>query len=319
VSAAEALLVIVLPVFLLVGLGYGSVRLRVFPEAGIDGLIRFATNIAVPALLFRSIYGLDLGAAIDPRHLAGFYAAAVICFASATLASRVLWRRRPGESVATGFPALFSNSVLLGLPIFERAYGAGAAMDPVFAIIAFHAPACYIIGIVTMELARRDGGSIAGALATSAGEILKNALTIGILLGFAFNLGGVVLPGPVTEVLDLLTEAAIPVALFGLGGVLTRYRLRSAVSEALMVSAFSLALHPALAWLFTDQLLGLPEGFVRAAVVIAAMPPGVNGYVFAAMYGRAVGTAASTVLLGTALSVVTVTLWLGFLGGAAIG
>jgi hypothetical protein len=192
-------------------------------------------------------------------------------------------------------------------------------MDPVFAIIAFHAPACYIIGIVTMELARRDGGSIAGALATSAGEILKNALTIGILLGFAFNLGGVVLPGPVTEVLDLLTEAAIPVALFGLGGVLTRYRLRSAVSEALMVSAFSLALHPALAWLFTDQLLGLPEGFVRAAVVIAAMPPGVNGYVFAAMYGRAVGTAASTVLLGTALSVVTVTLWLGFLGGAAIG
>lgn len=318
-SVIEALLVIVLPVFLLVGAGYASVRSRLFPEAGLDGLISFATNIAVPVLLFRAIYRLDLGAALDIRHLGAFYGAAVICFAGATLAALLVWRRRPGESVAVGFPALFSNSVLLGLPIFERAYGPGPAMEPAFAIIAFHAPTCYLIGIVTMEIVRRDGGSILGALRRSAAEILRNALTMGILVGFAFNLGGVPLPGPAAEMLDMLAEAALPVALFGLGGVLTRYRLRSAVSEAAMVSAFSLLLHPALAYLFTAHLLGLPEAFVRAAVVIAAMPPGVNGYVFAAMYGRAVGTAASTVLLATALSVLSVAGWLGFLGGASFG
>jgi len=55
-----------------------------------------------------------------------------------------------------------------------------------------------------------------------------------------------------------------------------------------------------------------------AAVVMAAMPPGVNGYVFAAMYGRAVGTAASAVLLGTVLSLLTITVWLALLGGAGM-
>ncbi|MEL6220304.1 MAG: AEC family transporter, partial [Pseudomonadota bacterium] len=124
---------------------------------------------------------------------------------------------------------------------------------------------------------------------------------------------------PLAAMIDLLASAALPVALFGLGGVLTRYKLRAEVSEALMVSAFSLILHPLIAYVLAAHVFGLGDAFVRAAVLIAAMPPGVNGYIFAAMYGRAVGTAASTVLLATALSVVTVTVWLGILGGADFG
>ncbi len=317
-STLSALLVIVLPVFLLVGLGYGSVKLRLFPDAGVDALIGFATTIAVPALLFRSIYALDLGANVRIEHLTAFYGAAVVSFAGASLAGRFLWRRRPGEAVALGFSALFSNSVLLGLPIFERAYGAGA-MEPVFALIAFHAAFCYLIGIVTMELVRQDGTGIAAALARSAKAMFRNALTLGIGLGFLFNLGGVPVPGPVAEVLDMLAMAALPVALFGLGGVLTRYRLASVGTEPLMIAVFSLAVHPALAFLLAAHVFALPEPFVRAAVVIAAMPPGVNGYLFAALYGRAVGRAASTVLISTVLSLVTITLWLGFLGGGALG
>jgi predicted permease len=47
------------------------------------------------------------------------------------------------------------------------------------------------------------------------------------------------------------------------------------------------------------------------------MPAGMNGYMFATMYNRAQGAAASTVLLGTGLSVLTVSFWLWMLGGAA--
>ena len=316
-SALHALLLIVLPVFLTVGLGYGAVRWRLFPDAGVDALIGFATNVAVPALLFLSIYRLDLARAVDPAHIGGFFGAATICFVLAILLARTVWRRRPGEAVAIGFCALFSNSVLLGLPIFERAYGR-EAMEPVFAIIAFHAAYCYLVGILTMEFSRRDGVAPREALVRSLSAIFRNMLTLGILAGFAFNLGDLPVPGAVEETLGLLAAAALPVALFGLGGVLTRYRLRTEFSEAMMVAALSLVLHPALAWVFAAQVFALPEGFVRAAVVIAAMPPGVNGYIFAAMYGRAVGTAASSVLLSTVLSVGSVTLWLWFLGGATL-
>ena len=317
-SAIGALLTIVMPVFLVVGAGYASARVGLFAEGAIDALVRFASTIAVPVLLFRAMYTLDLGAALRPAHLAAFYAGAIACFVGAILAARLGWRRRPGEAVAIGFLAFFSNTVLIGLPIIERAYGA-AELQAAFAIIAFHAPFGYLVGIMSMELARRDGAPLGTALRRTASGMFHNALTIGLALGLAVNLAGIALWEPIEGAVDMLARAALPVALFGLGGVLTRYALKRELGEALMVSGFSLIVHPAIAWALADLVFGLPDQFVRAAVVIAAMPIGVNGYIFADMYGRAVGTAASGVLLATLLSVLTITAWLAALGGAALG
>jgi hypothetical protein len=314
-STAAALLTIVMPVFLVVGAGYAAVRLRVFPDASINALVGFATGIAVPVLLFRAMYRLDLGDAIRLDLLVSFYSAMLVCFVVAMALARLAWRRRPGEAVAVGFVAYFSNSVLLGVPILERAYDA-AELEAGFAIIAFHAPFGYLVGILTMEFLRRDGASVGVALGRTASAMFRNALTIGLMAGLAVNLAGIELWEPVEGAVDMVARAALPVALFGLGGVLTRYSLKREIGEAGMTSAVSLLLHPFLVWVLADKVFALPPEFVRGAVVIAAMPTGVNGYVFAQMYDRAVGTAASGVLLATLLSVVTITGWLAFLGGA---
>lgn len=317
-SAAAALLTIVMPVFLVVGAGYAAVRWRVIAGGSIDALLSFATGIAVPVLLFRAMYRLDLDAAIRWQHLASFYIGSLVCFIGAIVLARLVWKRRPGESVAVGFLAFFSNTVLLGLPIIERAYGV-AELQAAFAIVAMHAPFGYLVGILTMEFSRRDGAPLTTALRRTASGMFHNALTIGIVLGLAANLSGLRLWEPVEGAVDMIARAALPVALFGLGGVLTRYSLKREGGEALMASAFSLLVHPFVAWLLAAQVFGLPDAFVRSAVVIAAMPAGVNAYVFAQMYDRAVGTAASGVLLSTLLSVATITFWLAFLGGAHLG
>ena len=59
--------------------------------------------------------------------------------------------------------------------------------------------------------------------------------------------------------------------------------------------------------------MALPEDAFRSVVVTAAMAPGANAYLFASMYGRATRVAASAVLLGTALSVLTASMWLALL------
>ena len=307
-----------MPVFLVVAAGYAAARTKLFSDAAIDALVRFATMVAVPVLLFGAMYRLDLNAAIRLDHLASFYIGALTCFFGAMLLARLVWKRRPGESVTVGFLALFSNTVMLGLPIIQRAYGP-EELQAAYAIIAMHAPFGYLVGIVTMEFMRRDGAGLATTLARSASAMFRNALTIGLVLGLAANLSGVRLWEPIEGAVDMVSRAALPVALFGLGGVLVRYSLKLALGEALMTSAFSLFVHPFIAWVLAAHVFGLPDAFVRGAVVIAAMPTGINGYVFAEMYHRAVGTAASTVLLATLFSVVSITLWLAFLGGAALG
>jgi malonate transporter len=307
--------VVVLPVFLVIAGGYAATRSGLFSSSAVDGLMVFTQSFAIPCLLFRALVDLDLGAVFDPRLLVSFYTGAVTGFVLGILGARRLFGRRPGEAVAIGFGALFSNSVLLGLPIMERAYGADA-LAPTFAIISIHAPFCYLVGITTMEFARADGRGLADTMRAVARAMFRNALMIGLMLGFVVNLGDIPLPGPLRAGLDMMADAALPAALFGLGGVLTRYAIRASLAEAGMIAALSLLLHPAIALLLSAGVFGLSEGFVRSAVVTAAMAPGVNSYVFASLYGRGQAQAASTILLATGISVLTVSGWLAVLGGA---
>ena len=317
-SAFFALLAVVLPVFAIVGAGYGLVRLKRFPDAGVDGVLRFATNFAVPILLFRAMYGLEFSAAFRLDHQVSFYAASACCFVLGGLLARCVWKRRPDAAVAAGFAAMFPNSVLLGLPVMERAYG---RLDEIHALIVFHTPFCYFVGIAAMEICRRDSASPSGSfgLLETAAKIGKamfhNPLVIGLTAGFAANVSGLAMPEPAAAAVDMLADAALPASLFGLGGALARYAVSKRMGETLTVTGISLFAHPALAWLLAVQVFALPAPFAQSAVVMAALPAGVNAYIFATLYGTGRETAASTVVIATALSLATIPLWLAVLGG----
>jgi predicted permease len=299
---------VTLPVFLLIGAGYAAVRRDLFSQGQVDGLMVFTQRFAIPCLLFQAMAGLDLAAGFDWRLLASYYSGSIVCFAAGILGGRLWLRREAEDAVAIGFAAMFANTVLLGLPIAERAFGA-ESLAPNFAIIALHAAFCYATGITAMEIARVGGGGPLAGLRSVGASLLSNPLMIGVVLGLALNLSGLPLPRPLSEAVALAARAALPAALFGLGGVLVQYRPEGDVRGIALVCGLSLLVHPAWAWSM-GRLLDLGEGPFRAAVVTAAMAPGVNAYLFAAMHGRAVRIGASSVLIGTVMSVATVSGWL---------
>lgn len=306
----SALIEVILPVFLIIAVGYLSVWRKIMTRPAIEGVMTFTLKFAVPCLLFSAIARLDLGQEFNLRFLASFYAAATASFIAGILGARILFKRSWEDSVAIGFVALFSNSLLLGVPITERAYGADALAGN-FAIIAVHSPFCYGLGITAMEIARAR--TARQSLPKTVFSILKamfsNALVLGIALGFVVNLAAIPLPEPVWAALDLLVRAALPAALFGLGGILYFYRPEGDLRTIIYAVSLSLLLHPALAFTL-GQANGLNTDQMRSLVITAAMAPGVNTYVFASMYDSAKRVAASAVLIGTAGSVLTVWLWL---------
>jgi len=137
---------------------------------------------------------------------------------------------------------------------------------------------------------------------------------LAIGLGFIVNLTSLTLPVAVAGGLDLVIRAALPTALFALGGILYQYRPEGDFREVLWVCLISLVIHPAIALFMSTQVFDLSQGMVRGAVLTAAMAPGVNSYIFASMYGTARRVAATSVLVGTLLSVVSVSVWLLILG-----
>lgn len=308
----QTLIDVILPVFLVIGAGYGLTWRGMMSEAGIDGILKFAQGFAVPCLLFQAISHIDLEATLNPALLGSFYGAALICFGTGLVAARYLFRRGIEDSVVIGFCCLFSNSVLLGLPITERAYGADALTGN-YALIAFHSPFCYGVGITVMEIVRHRGQSGAQLTRAVLKAMFSNALVIGIMLGFAVNLTGFPVPGIVDDALGLITRAALPAALFALGGVLYQYRPEGDMRVIVMICAVMLILHPTLTWLF-GRISALPDDLFRSAVMTAAMAPGFNAYIFANLYGHAKRVAASSVLVATGASILTAWFWLGMLG-----
>lgn len=306
----NALLDVILPVFLIIGVGYLAAYRKIVDDAAVDGIMKFAQNFAVPILLFRSVSQLDLAQSFDPALLVSFYAGALTAGALGYFGARHIFDRTPADAVAIAFVASFSNSLLLGLPITERAYGS-AALAGNYAIISIHSPLLYGIGITLMEIVRSKGEGLAklALLRRVLKSILTQPLVIGIMCGFAVNLFGMPLPGVVVSAVDMMVKAAIPAALFGLGGVLLRYRPEGDMRAIGYVSLLTLVIHPMITF-GLGHVLGLTVDQMRSAVITAAMAPGVNAFLFANMYGVAKRVAASTVLLATGATIVTAWGWL---------
>jgi malonate transporter len=297
------------PVFALVALGYFSVRLRLYPEGGVAGLISFVNNFATPCLLFQAMLKVDFGSTFNAQYLLSFYIGAFICFGISYAIARYVFKRRAGESVAVGFSAFFTNTVLLGLPIIQRAYG-DEALPLLFAIVGFHAPVLMSFGMVVMEFARRDGEPLGKAIGQSLLRVVQNPLLIGISLGIAANLADVSIPSILDDATQMLATAVLPAALFGLGGALVQYELRESWGQALISSVFKLIIHPLIVLFLAHYVFELRFELVRVAVLTAAMPSGLNVYIFATFYNRSTDIAANTVLQSTVLGMFSISAWL---------
>ncbi|WP_083101024.1 AEC family transporter [Pseudophaeobacter leonis] len=304
----QSLIDVILPVFLVVAAGYAATQRGYFTPTQIDGLMKFTQGFAIPCLLFRAIANLDLSNSFDPGLLISFYTGAAICFCIGMTGARLLFKRDWEDAVVIGFCCLFSNSVLLGLPITERAFGP-ENLTGNYAIIAFHSPFCYGLGITVMEVVKNRGAGSLKTVSSVLTAMFKNVLILGISLGFAVNLAGLTIPGTVDAALQLLIQAALPTALFALGGVLVQYRPEGDLRAIGFVCVTALMVHPSIVWIMGGTL-GVKQDLFRSGVLNAAMAPGFNAYIFANMYGRAKRVAASSVLIATAASVFTVWFWL---------
>lgn len=300
---------VVVPVFAIIVLGYLAVRFKLFPREGVRGLVAFVNNFATPCLFFRAMATADFSAEFNWAVIIPFYVGALTVFVVGSVVSSKIFGNRPGEGVSAGFAATFSNTVLIGLPIIQRAYGPGSLVTTL-SIMAFHAPFLITVAMLAMELVRRDGAPLHKALGVAAVRIVANPLLWGIAAGAVANVFQVQFPEPVDAFLVMMTAAVIPAALFGLGGALNEYRISESWAQSLTMALLKLLLLPGIAYVLLYHVLRIDHEYARYAVLLASMPAGINAYVFATYYNRSVNIAANTILLSTVLSVVTVTGWL---------
>jgi malonate transporter and related proteins len=167
---------------------------------------------------------------------------------------------------------------------------------------------------VLMEVSRGTRGELRRLPWKLVTSVLGNPIIVGLGAGVVANRAGLTLPPIVDGFTEMLGRAAIPCALFATGAALRAFSIRGALPRATMLLVLKGAVHPLLVWLVCSRLLDLDPLWTAVAVVLAAMPVGVNPHLFAARYGVAEAETATAVALSTPLAVVTVTLALWAVG-----
>lgn len=300
---------VILPIFALMALGYVAVLRRLYPAEGVKSLIAFVNNFATPCLLYHSISTSDFRSAFNLSIIGPFYLGAFVCFGLGILIARRGFNNRPGESVAVGFSGTFTNTVLVGLPIITRAYGSDA-LPVTLSIIGLHGAILLTLGMVTMELVKRDGQSLGKTLLVAMRRVVSNPLIWGIAAGIIGSVLEVKLIEPAEAFFVMMSQAVVPAALFGIGGALVEFKLSENWKQALVASLIKLIVHPAIAYALMIWVLHVPMDIARYGILLSAMPAGVNIYIFATYYDRGVSVATNTILIATVLSALTISGWL---------
>ena len=301
--------VVILPVFLLVLLGFFVCSVNLLKKSFVDSLAKLCQDFGIPFLLFFNLAILDLNNAFDFQILICFYISMVISFLAISCISYFIFKQPYINSIILGFCAMFSNGVLLGLPISERAFGSESLFIN-YTIIIGHAPFCYLVGITLIEVIKTDKTSFFFGLRNSLVAIFYNNLAIGILLGIGFNILNFEFSVHTKELLRIGTVWIIPVSLFTMGGVLYFYRITNSYKLPFTIILASLFLQPAVVYLLGVYIWNIDLYYLRNAVIMAAMAPGLNAYFFANMYDCCRATVATTICTSTALTIFSSSFWI---------
>ena len=290
------------PLFVLVGLGYGWVRLSRRAAGAGEALTGFVFTLALPALLFHLMSDLSRLPPVDARLLVAFFGGCFVVFALGRVLGRALFGLDGVAQSVFALGGIFSNNVLLGVPYAKSVLG-DAALPAVALVLVFNALTLWTLATVSVEWARHGELSVRGFLAT-ARSVLTNPIVAAILLGAGFGLTGLRLPVLIDQPLALLADAASPLSLVVLGMGLAQYGVKADLPQALAICLLKLVVTP-LVVLALALLLHLPPMETRVVVLLAALSVGVNVYLMAREFDSMQGAVASSMVLSTALSAFT--------------
>ena len=301
---------IVLPIFLVIGLGWLLRRLRFISAADGSTLSRLIFHVAAPALLLRSAAQTPLSHSLDPRVIG------VMAGGSAVYAAIVyltVWRMRPARRGVFAQGVHRSNMVFLGLPLIMGAYGQ-QAVGQVSVLVAVMVIVYNLLAVflLTLPHRRRDEDQKAAWIDTGR-NILLNPLALACVAGIAMSALGLRLPAALDTAVDLVGRTALPLALVSIGAGLDLARLRSEIPVTSVAIVLKLGLYPALIYAAL-RALGVSGVALSAPVLLAATPTAVVSYVMAREM-RGDSELAGAMVIGTTLaSLVTTVVWLLVLG-----
>ena len=303
----------ILPIFLIVGLGYFLRNTKIAKNDWVVPLNSFVYYVALPALIVKNISNLDWKSTAV-LEIVGWNVLFLL-IASVILVSLLsVFRISKSYKSAIFLTAIVSNSVYLGYPLVSRVleYGVGSEQYLTLSLIgAVQLVVGMVLALIVIEFFYTSSKNTGKILK----HISKNPLVIASIVGVLLSL--FTLPYDLKKLIDdtlgLLALTASPLALFALGDFLSGHKIH----EKLHLVGFAVILKmialPVIAIMLFDNLVHVDETVRMTSILLASMPTAVTAFVIAESYKLDTTFVGVVMLITTVLSLPALTVLVGIL------
>lgn len=314
----ESILTTVLPVFGMIVLGYGFAKAKIFDAAAGRGLSLFVFNLAIPALLFKTVATMGAQQGAPWELWIAFFGGLAVTWVTAALVSRAVPSLDVSGGAAASMAAGFGNLALLGTPLALSHFGQQVAI-PLGMILSIHAPILWFTAMLHRALFQTTGGFSIGRTAWELfRHLATNAIVLGLIAGSIWRFTGFGLHPIFGTMLGMLADASVPTALFALGVSLAGYSLKGSWNGMFTLIGLKMVLMPVIVFILVRYVVSIPPLWGHVAILFAAMPTGANAFLFSQRNNEAVAAVSGAIALGTGLAAVSASVLLYLMDGGLI-
>ena len=298
------IIALLLPFFGLILIGYVAARVTKQPAEALGWMNTFIIYAALPALFFKLVSRTPIEDLARVDFIAADIAATYAIFSLLFLGAYFLRRASFADSTIQAFGGSYGNIGYMGPGLALLAFGEEAAV-PVALIVCLENAAHFIVAPAMMAVAGGDRRPPATVVFEVIRKVALHPFILSTALGFAVAATGITVPVAAQRLVDYLAQAAAPCALFAMGVTLALRPLTRVPVEIGYLVAAKLIVLPATVYAVLSLAGNFDPVWVYSAVLLAGLPTATNVFVISQQYGVWQERASATVLITTALSVLT--------------
>lgn len=298
------LLLIVLPVFLVFGIGYISQKLL---NMDIKSISAMSLYILLPLLTFDTFYRNEL--TVDYLYLFIFSIVITVILIGITVLAGWFMKSTKEDISAILLGALFPNSGNYGAPVMLFALGA-VAFDYAIVLMVLHG---FIISTVGIFIASFGGGATI-SVKDAIVSIFRIPVIYGAIAGIAFQLGNITIDEKLMDIIQMTGNAAIPVVMLILGMQLAQIKKENFELKNINAVIFiRMIISPVVAMILV-LFMPVDETMKMVFIVLNAMPVAANSTMLAVQFNVKPNLVSFSTLITTLLSLLTIPLFLYLIG-----
>lgn len=307
----EQIISVILPIFIILSMGYLSLRLNMLNTTHVQAIIQFIIKISLPAFLLYALSTRSFDEIWQMPYFLGYLLGSLILFFSAYTLYRRFFKVPRHQAAVIGLGSSMSNTGFIGTAVLTLLI-AQAAVPYLAMTLVIENIILLSLMLILIESSDQQDKTLSTIILSTLQNLAKNPIILSIILGLICSVYTVQWPVSLELPLKSLASTASPLAIFVIGASLATLTIKDLSKDVLIICTIKLLIMPIVVTSIIYIMPGSTAKMAYAALILSALPMATAFGIYGQLNGIAEQSVAS-VMLSTLLSLVSIALIMQFI------